>query len=968
MDRKLAAHKIRGIAARRGSALIAVMMVVAMLMAIVLATSFFEGNSRREALNEEANLRFREGMRFALGQAIANITIPPDLTVTAAVTKTAGGTELATDYGAKIFDRDKLPDITTGSNATMPATTVLQLKPQTSLGGLRVFGSNTYQAVFSTVPGYAAYAPQGSVNITTLSGWCNPHTGDTRAATLAFSGQLAMVAARKDATVANATFGEAHVLEGAATIQQGQGAGYKDAQLPLPDYAKTLKSQAVQARSQLRDSTTGNDKTNMFYGTPIGPETVIGFFTDFTGTLEGRYSMNASQTFFLPTVPTIATNPPYLYQILFHVPYPPDNATYLDASAAGDTAVLKAAAMVAANVAALGAQANFIAAQVAFTATPLPPQAAQLAEAAAIYTAAQATVTALNVYVTQTSASFADVAQKALAGSLGVPETRAVENPLGNVGWCFNGAQVLLGKCGTLALHPDLQSVLNLFGNAYVKLVHFGQRTRTWNWAFSSSALSLDATLTVPRGRTLKISNPSITINGDLWIGRGAVFYADTQKLTILPGRANDGSASAPKGRIFLEEGASLVVEGDLVCKGDSRLGSVVTCGLPDKVHPITASIFARNVTLDNGIYSGTAMDDFLAGMPDSEVQKTGTDTVRPLLDETNPARAKLDGPFHARAPYFAKWATSVMIFFPPMAPVGEPSPTPVIFPIPLPNSNLMNYVAQAFSMLFEVNLNLALGENFTTSTDWWQLGENSSPIFTNIETSKASSIRSFGTPQRDKMRSKSIVETFVVAIVQKMMTTVLNEVIEKLITTCATSAVPYTSLITTVADGVLSITTAIAVRTKDLHDKQEAFRDLDTTLSGMAQAGRTLAGLQNTTEPDVFMKDYSGVFVNADEAITISGTVASGMFVAGRRLSMQADHCVGTLLCHDGNIDCKNLLYFPFFNQCSSYVPKKTDSTLVWIDSMKNTDYAADCASDTCINVGPPPLTKILTAQGWTQ
>lgn len=946
------------------------MMIVSMLMAVVLGMQYFEGTSRRSALNDEANLRFREGFRFALGHAIANITVPPDLLVTATTSNTTTGNEMASSYGAKIFERDKIPDITTGSNTSVPASTTLLLKPNPSLSGYNVFGSNTYKAVFSAVPGYAAYAPGGNVKITNLSGWANPHTGDNRPATQAYSGQSAIIAAKKDVTVDNVTFGEAHTTDGVAEIKKGEGAAFKDKQLPFPDYAAALKKQAGEARTALLGSTSGGDKTASFYGPAIGPELIIGMFTNFKGTLEGLYSMANSQLFFLPTVPTFADSPPYLYQIDFHMPYPPDSATYPDSSSAGDTAILKAAAMIAANVAAVAAQANLAAAEAFFAANPInPAAAAQLAEATAAWAAAEATVTGLGVYLSETAKNFEEVVGSKLnAGQVGVPPSRSVESPLGAVGWCFNPAQVLVPKIATLILSHDMTSVLNLAGNAYVSLVHFGTETRLWKWGLTSSSMSLDATVTVPRGRTLKLSSPSITINGDLWLQRGSVFYADTDTLTILPGRDNDGSLLAPKGRIFLEEGASLVCRGDLICKGDSRLGSVVTCGLPDKVHPLTASIYARNVTLENGIYSGTVIDDFLAGMADSEMAKLGTDVVRPMFDRLCPNVAKMDGPFHKRAGYFAKWATTFLIILTPMPPVAEPG-EPVVMMVPLPVENMMNGIAESFGLLYQINLNLSLGENFFTSTDWWSQGEGSVPVFTNIETSKASSLQKFSGRPQYSINPEPIITGYVTTVVGNFASMVVEQVVEVAVEKIALKAVPYASIFTTIADAVLDVVKVAADELIAIVRQAAQLKtsDFDQALSGIASTSKRLADLQNTSEPDTFMKDYSGVFVNADDALTVSGKVATGMFVAGNRLTMKADQCVGTLLCHNGDIECKSLLYFPFFNQCSSYVPKGSDQTL-WLERAKDSKYAADAASDKCVNVGPPPLNTVLTAQGWTQ
>lgn len=318
-----------------------------------------------------------------------------------------------------------------------------------------------------------------------------------------------------------------------------------------------------------------------------------------------------------------------------------------------------------------------------------------------------------------------------MGSARGVPRIRKdddeLKNGKGRTGWdmkvAFDAIANLFGMIPDL-ISGDARALYKLFSNTDVKLIHFGGKERPFdNFKFPKTGgpTVIDATMNVPRGRTLTLrSNNILEIKGNLWLQRGSTFVADCDTLLISRGHDGKGAVSGdgffdPSGRIFMEEGSTLICRGKLQCAGSPRWGSVIVGGVPSKIHPITAGIFAQNVTLDNGVLAGCALDDLVEGIGGSSLSGLNDHFLRPLLSVIAPNAAKVLGPVHARKPYFASYATTILIFFFPTPPFGIPSPVPIITPVPMPTKNLHVAIAKVFALLYQVNLNLGIGENFYT-------------------------------------------------------------------------------------------------------------------------------------------------------------------------------------------------------------------------------------------------------------
>lgn len=963
---------------KRGSALIAVMMVIAMLMAVVLAISHFQAVARQTYMTEEASLRFREGARFEVRSKVLNIPPPSGLLVTAtsANVTPAGNPVMGKEMAKNIFDRKAgLPDLRALDSG--PNNNILQLTPTTPDVGLRVFGSNTYTTVLTNVPGYAAYAPNGSVKITNMTSWANPTFKDTRKTLEAYSGVMAIVAAKKDASISNVTYGEAHVLEGTAEIDHGNGVVYKKKTFPLLAYESTLLTQLKAAREEMKTAGASGDKTKQLYSGGLTPGAIIQLFFGGEDGLEQFLSLSNANHFFLPMIPFFSPAPPYLFSFAFHMPRPADTASYsvdedvnkkmedLNGPLSEAGKKLEAAEKVLKD-----AIDTYNANKTADNLNKM--NAAQLA-----YNDAKA---AVDVLYAQMQALFgpkkADIdAQIASSQPRGVPLTRA-QDPEGNdgvTGWSYRSLGSLIADTIVNLFSFNFKGMAEASGNPDVKLVHFGSKEREFKFILDGTNMGIDATMTVPRGRTLKLSSPTITIAGDLWLQRGSTFYADCDRLSVQPGRGSDPSKFfSPAGRIFMEQGSTLVVRGELECLGSPQWGSVIVGGVPGKINPITSAIFANKVTLGNGVFAGCAIDDLVEGLGDlldnNTLKELNDKLMRPLLATIAPNAAKAFGPFFARKPYFAKYATTIQIIFPPVL-FGAPAPTPIPTPIPLPIKNCLVPIARALGFVYSVSLNLGMGENFYTHSDWWIFGEGVVPMVPQADPTKlAEKISNFGSESLAALEPATIIGEFIEKAAEDMVAYVVTEVIKSVVGKIASAAIPYvglTDIASTLLDEISSNLTS-RFGAKDTAGSAMTSALTDAVASAGKQTLDNLAGVFSLSLQEQFLREYNGVLVYAEDSLSVGGKNATGMFVAGNKLSITASQCTGTLLSVNGDVECTNLLFYPYFNQASLYVPKSTPDG--WLARGKEFLYDKDYASNKAVDVGPPAIPPVVSAQGWAQ
>lgn len=964
---------------RRGSILAGALATIFMLMVVVMALHYHQSMSRQAAMTAEAELRFREATRYTEAQECgAGISVPSDLSISAtAADNTPGGLPgIGPLYAKNVFNRDSgLPDLRALENA--PLHTYLKLKPSTLDLALMVFGKRTYSVVLSHTPTWAAYAPKGSVTVGDLRGWSNPTYDDTRKSTEAYSGVPAKVGARKDATADFVTYGELHVIEGTATIKNGPGVAYKAKQFIMRDYADALVDQVTAARDQLVAASLSGDKTSSLVSSSVGPAAILDLFFGGSSGLEQFLSLRNANHFWLPMIPAFSpTAPPYLYEFYFSVPYPPDDAQYDSTTAETVSAEREALTkkLPDADKAEKEAGQALKDAQNAYNANPTDAHLDALKAAQQEYNQRLAELNALQAQIESKTTQLQALVPTQGGGAMkGVPLTRS-QDPSGydgQSGWNYSVAMKLLGSLIGFVTSFDPAEIADAVSNDDVKLVHFGSANREYHFDLGDGKMVLDGTVTVPRGRSLSLRcGGPITIRGDLWLQRGSTLYADCTRLTLEtpPGNSASSSFWTPCGRVLLEEGASLVCTGDIDVPGSLQWGSVVVGGTPGEIHPITTAIIGRNVKLTNGVYSGSALDDLVGelGKTVPALATLNDKLLRPLLTQIAPNAAKALGPFWARKPYFAKYASTFQVVFPPTPFFGVPGP-PIPLPIPLPRKNVLNSVSRALAYVYSVTLNLSLGENFYTHSDWWIFGEGVVPMVPQVDPKMAQQkIAAFPAAALDAINPQTIIQAFADAVVKTLVSYVVNEVIKKIVAEIAMKVIPFglgevaSTLMSSIADSLTSKEDAGSKAGTDIIGSLT-----DSVKSAGTQTLDNLQSLVDMNDPDAFMREYNGVLVYGN-SVTVGGRSASGMFVAEQNIDITSVRCLGTLLSRNGDIHCASLMFYPYFDRASLYLPKSTPDD--WLGRALEFSYDSAFDSKAAIDVGPPNVPKKITVEGWAR
>lgn len=468
-------------------------------------------------------------------------------------------------------------------------------------------------------------------------------------------------------------------------------------------------------------------------------------------------------------------------------------------------------------------------------------------------------------------------------------------------------------------------------------LVHLGGSPLA---EFPSNSHIQVTTLTVPRERSHAVRRNSsgnkvkLSIIGDLWIQRGGTLYVEGDLSVQKPAR-KDGEKSllgaslaeflSPQGRIVLEEGASLIVDGDL------QANLVVACAPPKKIHTITSAVLCDgDVTILHGTRSGVLMDE-LAGAAGAGVAQKG---LQVFLQDVAPNLAKLtlpkpevgerrlfSGPFHPRAAYFGRYPVTIRAILPagPIYPTFESV-----------GQNANNLIFRAFAIFYSVHLNLTLGENFYPHSDWWLWGRGRVPVFPktldqerlkksqdllgrlNGALGRLTNFKFVGELMSD---AKKTAQSFLSGFFSKTLPQSIVGMVKSALNPLGSlpSRLPGFDL------GKFSGGDA-NLRERALEAAGDEFLSLFPKVSGSDESrwGRT------------YLPECAGVMIYAKNDLRIGSKLdsdlASGFFVAGRNLVMQTHTTVGTLISLEGNITAEDLLYYAPFTHASLYRPRKLE------------------------------------------
>lgn len=908
-------------------------------------------------------------------------------------------------------------------------------RPDSSDGAKAGMSNRVHDSTFHAGFGYAALAPEGSVELESVVGWPNPT--HKQAKDLVKSGKTSQelvtglpvkVAAKKNVTVNKFPHGEVYSETGKISVKEGGVIGFGGF-FPIPkgngrnSYPHALKTQIEAARSALRANAV--DKTDLIFGR-IGISTIVKLFTGKLKTFpDNILTLETAIRFPMPMLFQIAKGKGILIWLYIHPAIAPDQnleglAKRLDNSDKVKETMKKLSAAkvklgrLQRELAALGRKRAGAKkkSERARIDKDIKKKKNQIRDTEAEIKRLEeklkgASKESKNLF----ESSIANGKIKALTSAT---ETVAEENQAiaslgltkkkGWKGWSYVQLVIVQwSKIGKLVVDIseaivsgssfDIDSLMGVF-STQTRLVHLakGRPEPLPDKMFAKESNGLKpkhfayrGTLTVPRGRTFRLKS-GLALEGDLWIGRGGSAVIDGDLNLSADSNASAADPLKGKGRLYLEEGATLVVGGDVAIAGDAMMGSVLIGSPVGKEHPITSAILCQgSVELEYGTRPGVALDD-LAGYIEDRFNVSGArEPVRVAIAEVAPNAAKIAGPFQTRVCYFAQYATSI----------GFPKAFPVPLPIPRPDKkNKMVPIFRILTMGFTTHLNLTLGENLVTASPWWIIGNNRTPMVPKIDPDALKNHVIAVAKKVKKLASNvSEMEKAIKNLAEDVAKKIIKEVVKQMIKELAEALVlEFLNNISPVAGYVASSSGAL----DKLGEEMDKFVDdnydkvvgptmkkvgLDGDYNGSLDSLVTEVKSQVTKRStDVLLRETPGVFIYAGNQLSIGqqysdDLLATGFFVAGNDIEIYANYTVGCMVSLKGDITAGKVLYNPYFTRASLYLPKKLKLGGTGIAS--NSDHwenavnykygkSLDATHSGTKSLPIGPSTYRVTAEGW--
>lgn len=788
--------------------------------------------------------------------------------------------------------------------------------------------SDRYVAVYSNAFPFAAYAPRGSIRVGKVGAFANPTFRAMREDPKPplYTGVPVWMAARGEVTATKFPHGKAWSQAGPLNVPGGALALRET--LPEDARAARLSRDVLAAFSAL--SAGSLDKTPALVGHVLTPQ---GMWRLLTG--EGRVGdiLSLQQATMLPFIPVpgISKVPP-VFVLHLHHPWPPDFSrpdpgpgprARLEALSKELDEVFQQRQKLRKEVQDLRDELGRLG--------PKDPRRPQLEkDLKAKEKAANEAYRRWN----DLNAEVQAVARQLREGTwehgrvlAGVPPDDAIqESKYRTLGWSYfyvvEAAVDLLVK---LVETGSFEVIFEVLATP-TRMVHLGgenpefyfpdglpRRTDTREVRRPGDVplgtLSTKGTLTVPQGRTLRITH-DLQVRGDLWIQRGASFYVQ-------------GSLTVPRGRVLLEEGASLLVEGDLRCSGGTPVTGSVTVAAPyDEVHPLTSAILCKgNVFLDKGVSQGVTMTD-LVGYARTENASFGPahDFLR-TYDWLAPQIAKVLGPFEPRTNWFADYATTVV--FVPIK--GIPIPVP----LPLPQANCLKGLFDVLSPFYALQLNARLGPNLYPQSLLWIYGRGVVPIFPRSDPRLAVEKLS-GLVGSIPELSKEVVLTLLPEFLKETVGEVAQAVVLKALVLAVNSIVsnvlPFNPVPCSPLDSAKQPRALRQI--VDTVIGKVAAKLLESFLAVVIVTRDSLVG-EIGKDPAALAREAPGLFLYTDKSLYLGATrgdapVAAGLFVARGDVSCRAERTFGALISLEGSIQAEDLYYYPYFTWASLYNPMK--------------------------------------------
>ncbi len=980
---------------QRGSALMIAMAVMFLILTIIMVAFTTGSVTRQSLLRAHDELVLRQKMQFEMAwAALGNeapvvpkwLDVEVDLSIDRSLLQTAN---VVNDLAKGLPNLNQGRDLGNGVTG-YPGYRYVQYKLPTGSQRLGVISEGLPYAVMA----FAGGTREPSVSFEAVQPWLNPALGDSARPDQAYSGTAPFILANGRAEIKNFPYGFLyHAGFLGAPVQLGGQGGTAAVALasdgnyngvaavdPVP-YRNLLSRQVATFMSAARDRAAATNPSAMLHERVNADDTLGLFFSGaaVTSAMRERLSIQGAQNFWLPSIPGFKKQLGIMYTVIFHIPSPPDGnlgevaqkarsvmATFMKAIEALDKAIealdvaidkLEDARKWVDDLCDCSWSSPWC------CIAKYPAEAAlEVAKLAVIgaKVAVGVAETAVMIIITPINTTLTEVLLLSgwIEGQTPIPASRQGEQEWVKSGyrmdekgcdyWAYNQAFSGLVKFVGSLFAGDLDSVRKALGDE-VSVTLFGQYGKEQEWDFGDRKATTRASWNVPAGRTFYYDR-SLEIRGDLWVGRGASLVV-AGDLTMAAGGPY-GNGSDASGVVVLEEGATLVVEGRFQGAGNPQSGSIMVGGPMGALHGLTGGLLARgDVILPHGVVPGVGADQLKSiaadGRPSQELAPLSSRFFRQLLNEVAPNLAKVDGPFHARLPYIARYATAFEWII--------PLEIPFVIPQNIPNMNVE--VFRGLSYIYAPTLNAELGENLLTHADWWgKGGEGKAPVLAKpaaVELAKKNGPNAYtlsvapdaakaAVARRLKLVGTNQMDDFA----NKLLLTTMSGWITLVTDPSPIPATSYGTLLSKLMEKIANQTYKLEQRKKDLQDT--APKEVDTLTRSMtdfwtqAQRAESRADYGRKS----ILQECSGALVYSGGELTVGSRngmgertpLACGFFLAQGKITLEAQDTVGAAVSLQGTVRGQRLLYYPAFTQASLALPKTANAA--WRTRTADTTY----------------------------
>ncbi|MFA7483635.1 MAG: hypothetical protein WC314_24260 [Vulcanimicrobiota bacterium] len=792
-------------------------------------------------------------------------------------------------------------------------------------------------ATFSHTFPYGLYAPKGSITAASVSSFSNPTLYVADESISEESGRPVDIRAYSNILVSDFySSGRAMSEIGTVRLPKDQDApgviGLSGRPGPPDDWANLTEALQKLGSNIARGSL---DKTPFFDDQIFTLEHLKEIFDGNTRNLLTIFSVGqACKVPFFP-IPAVQNSAPVMAVFYIHHPYPVDFS-----GVARDTDDSKRLAEIGKKIEAKKAELEKTRAELAKEKAKSNPDErtirrleGKISDLKSDLESLEKSARELSKKIEDKNKDFKKRLSRAKIPTNAVEDNRQVIN-----GWSY---LYVIGNLVDIVL--DLLKGKNPLGDMFSpsRVVHLGGVDPEWSWG--SGKIEMKANLTVPPGRTLKIAKPNLTVNGDIFLQRGALLVVDGNLTVNRPASWSDFKGvdasdipGYPKGRVTMEEGSALVVTGDLSINGGSfHEGSVQICSSYGPSRAMTRLIQAGgDITTRYGLSPVVTVGDLvdeLAG--DLKFLKGFNDEFFvPLLEDVYPVLGKLPkvGAWQSRPAWFAKFATTIE-YFPFLATFGAGGP----WPIPLPYENCLRKVFHYVSIMYSAELNAMVGENLYTQSTFWFFGRGVTPVllkvypglikddFKDLKWEKIVA-KSFGDQALRFLRDD--MPKFAVNVVQNLISEIVKAMVKSLIPfrppTCGGEG----------SDPAESIEKMVENFFKNTLKNFGSLAAISLERALLRMKNEIYDHLNSGSDKYSLKRQLPGIAVLAGNNLKVGvdgGILASGLFVAAGDVTMDCDETVGTVISTGGHVRVEKFFHYPYFDRISVYEPKQNVS--IW-------------------------------------